>query len=91
MNMRNKPISPIPGYNVDHVNIDAGMRELNACGYDDDVECIENIRMVIHHSLQLWARGEEAMSQKKATDQDFYGVDFTSWTRIIAAATAAGG
>lgn len=72
-----------PGYNVDKLDIVAGLRELEACGYDD-----EHTRMVIQYALQRHARGEEAAAQRGAIDKNFHGVNLTSWNRILAAAMA---
>lgn len=76
----------IPGHNVDRIDVGAGLAELAKIGYDDD----QRTQMVIELSLQLWARGEEAAAQKKAIDTSWYGIDLTSWTRVLAAARAGG-
>lgn len=73
-----------PGYNVDKLDIAAGLRELVLCGYTD-----EHTRMVIQYALQRHARGEEEAARKGAIDKNFHGVNFTSWNRILAAAMAA--
>lgn len=73
----------IPGHNVDVLDIDAGLLELEACGYREF-----HTRMVIEHALVCWARGEEASAQRGAIDQSFHGIDLTSWTRVLAAARA---
>lgn len=75
----------VPGVTVDRIDVGAGMRELARCGYGDDWRT----GMVVEHSLQLWARGEEASAEKKAIDRSFHGIDLTSWTRVLAAAMAA--
>ena len=61
----------IAGVNVD---IDAGMRELSACGWPatDDGVNIET-RTVIDYALRRWARGEEAAAQRAAIDLSFHG------------------
>jgi hypothetical protein len=73
-----------PGYNVDRTDVGAGLLELGCCGYDDPQTI-----MVIEHALMRWARGEEAAAQRGAIDQTFYGIDLTSWLRVVAAARAA--
>lgn len=73
----------VPGYNVDRINYDAGLAELTKCGYT-----APRIRQVILYALQRWARGEEAAAERAAVDHTFYGVDFTSWRRVLAAAVA---
>lgn len=74
----------IPGHNVDRIDIAAGLRELRACGYTD-----ERTVMVIDYALARWARGEEEQAQRGAIDPNFYGINLTSWTRVLAAARAA--
>lgn len=76
----------IPGYNVDALNIDAGMRELVACGYP---ETEAQRHMVIRYALQRWSRGEEEAAQRGAIDQSFHGITLTCWLRVLAAAIAA--
>lgn len=71
-------------HNVDRLDIPSGMRELAACGYDDD----PHTRMVIEYALQRHARGEEEQARKGAIDQSFHGISFTCWTRVLAAAMA---
>ncbi len=73
----------IAGYNVDKVNIDAGMEELAECGYSEP-----HTRMVIQYALARWARGEEEQAERGAIDQAFYGISFTCWRRVLAAALA---
>ena len=73
----------IPGHNVDLVDIPAGLRELNACGYDE----LET-RMVIEYALARWGRGEEDAAQRGAIDRSFHGISFTCWLRVLAAARA---
>ena len=80
---RNKPIRAIPGYNVDRINVAAGLRELDACGYTDTKTV-----MVIEHALMRWARGEEEQAQKGAIDRSFCGINMTCWLRVLAAAMA---
>ena len=74
----------VPGYNVDKIDIAAGLRELKVCGYDEP-----HTLMVIEYALQRWARGEEEAAQKGAIDRDFHGINLTCWVRVLAAARAA--
>lgn len=71
----------IPGHNVDRLNIEAGLRELEACGYHE-----METREVITYAFQRWQRGEEVRAQCAATDKSFHGIDFTCWLRVLAAA-----
>ena len=71
------------GYNVDKLNIRAALLELGRCGYSEP-----NTKMVIEHALMRWSRGEECAAQRGAIDKKFYGIDLTSWTRVLAAAMA---
>lgn len=73
----------IPGYNVDKINIDAGLHELVLCGYDDP-----HTKMIIEYALIRWANGEEEAAQRGAIDKKFYGISLTCWYRILAAARA---
>jgi sugar phosphate isomerase/epimerase len=75
----------IPGHNLDRVDVAAGLKALKDCGYDD-----MHTVMVIEHALMRWARGEEDAAERGAVDRSFYGIDLTSWYRVIAAARAAG-
>lgn len=74
----------IPGFNVDKLDVQAGLRELQACGYNEP-----NTVMVIQYALQRWMRGEEEQAQRGAIDRTFYGINLTSWTRVLSAAMAA--
>lgn len=75
----------IPGVNVDKINVKAGLLELQQCGYPTE----ETERyMLIGHCLMLWARGEETTAQRAAIDPSFYGIDLTSWLRVLANARA---
>lgn len=76
----------ISGYNVDRIDVAAGLRELVACGYDDSMET----REVISYALQRWARGEEEAAQRGAIDKSFHGIDYICWLRVLAAARVAG-
>lgn len=74
----------IPGHNVDRIDINAGLRELAACGYHE-----AETRFVIEYALARWARGEEEAAQRGAIDKGFHGIDLTSWIRVLAASRAA--
>jgi len=76
----------IVGYNADPVDIEAGLRELVACGYDDTIETT----MIIQYALQRWARGEEEAAERGAIDRDFHGIAFACWRRVLAAAVSSG-
>lgn len=75
---------PTPGFNVDRIDVAAGLRELQKCGYDEP-----HTTMLIEHALMRWARGEEEAALKGAIDKSFHGIDLTSWLRVISAARAA--
>jgi len=79
----NRPSQRIPGYNVDRIDVAAGLRELKACGYIE----LETV-MVIKYALMRWARGEEEQAQRGAIDRAFHGINLTSWLRVLAAAMA---
>lgn len=79
----NRPSPRIPGYNVDRINVAAGLRELKECGYEEPKTV-----MVIEYALMRWARGEEAAAQKGAIDSSFHGINLTCWIRVLAAARA---
>jgi hypothetical protein len=79
----NRPVQRVPGYNVDRVDVAAGLKELKACGYDAP----ETI-MVIEYALMRWARGEEEAAQRGAIDRSFHGINLTCWLRVLAAAQA---
>lgn len=64
----NRPSQKIPGYNVDRINVAAGLRELKTCGYDEP-----KTTMVIEYALVRWARGEEKAAQRGAIDRSFHG------------------
>ena len=66
-----------PGYNVDRIDVEAGLRELTACGYHEP-----ETRLVIEYALMRWARGEEAQAERGAIDRDFHGIAFTCWRRL---------
>jgi hypothetical protein len=73
-----------PGVNLDHVDIDAGLREAAAAGFGDTTAL-----MVTTYALQRHQRGEEAGAER--TWLSYYPTDLTSWRRILAAAVASGG
>lgn len=75
----------IPGHNVDHVDVEAGLLELEACGYHE-----ETTHHVIGYALRRWARGEEEAAQRAAIDKSFHGIALTCWIRVLAAARAGG-
>ncbi|WP_156350236.1 hypothetical protein [Achromobacter sp. 2789STDY5608633] len=74
----------VPGKNVDILDVQAGLRELEAAGYTDPFT-VE----VIRYALRRWSRGEEEQAQRGAIDRSFHGIDLTSWMRVLAAARAA--
>jgi hypothetical protein len=74
----------IPGYNVDLIDVKAGLRELKAIWPGAPAESIA----VIEYALTRWARGEEQAAERGAIDQAFHGIDFGSWRRVLAAARA---
>lgn len=84
--MSRPPCPRVPGYNVDKIDVAAGLRELRACGYDEP-----HTTMVIEYALTRWARGEEAAAQKGAIDRSFHGINLTCWLRVLAAAMAKAG
>lgn len=69
----------VPGYNVDKINIQAGMQEAFNIGYDTETE-----QMVVEYALMRWARGEEeaAMNNMRLDAK----IGLTSIYRIVAAA-----
>lgn len=73
----------IPGHNVDRLDIQSGLDELRACGYDDS-----NTTFVVEYALLRWAHGEEDRAQRSALDLHFHGINLTSWYRVLAAAKA---
>lgn len=78
----------VAGYNVDPIDVTAGLDMLTRCGYGDDEYWMTE--MVIQYSLALWARGDEEEAERKAIDKDFHGIDFTSWRMVLAHAIAEG-
>lgn len=85
MSTSNRPVRRVPGYNVDRIDVAAGLRELQECGYDEP-----HTAMVIEYALQRWARGEEEAVQKGAIDKSFHGISLTCWLRVLAAARVGG-
>ena len=83
--MNNRPARRVPGFNVDRIDIAAGLHELSACDYHDP-----KTRMVIEHALMRWARGEEEAALKGAIDRSFHGINLTCWLRVLSAAMAGG-
>ena len=79
----NRPSTRVPDYNVDRINVAAGLRELKVCGYTE-----AKTVMVIEHALMRWARGEEKQAQIGAIDRSFHGINLTCWLRVLAAAMA---
>jgi hypothetical protein len=75
----------VPGWNVDPVDVNAGLALLKKFGYDEP-----HTTMVIEYALQRWGRGEEAAAEKGAIDKSFHGIDYTTWRAVLAAAVAAG-
>lgn len=72
----------VPGYNVDALDIEAGMRRAAALGWDDAMS-----QMAVHYALQRWARGEEQGAINTARVDG--GVPYESFLMIVAAARAA--
>lgn len=79
----NRPTPRVAGYNVDRIDVAAGLQELKACGYDEPKTI-----MVIEYALARWARGEEEQAQRGAIDHTFHGISLTCWLRVLAAARA---
>lgn len=77
-------VGKVRGLNTDKLDVDAGMRELSECGYDE-----ERTKMVVRYALMRWARGEEHEAERGAIDTQFHGISFTCWRRVLAAAMAA--
>jgi len=73
----------VPGYNVDVVDIAAGLREAQAAGYDTELAL-----QVAWYALWRHQRGEEDGAQRTWLSE--YPRDLASWYRILAAATAQG-
>jgi len=74
----------LSGKALDRIDFAAGLAELKLCGYEAD-----ETEQVILYALQRWARGEEEAAERGAIDRSFYGIDLTSWRRVLAAGCAA--
>lgn len=72
----------VPGYNVDKVDIAAGIDLAVSFGYNSAEH-----RAVVEYALMRHRRGEEEGAQKSALNG---GISLTSWYAILAAALAAG-
>ncbi len=75
-----------PGHNVDRIDVAAGLRELELCGYKKSEG--PNTHFVIEYALTRWSKGEEEAAQRGAIDRSFHGIDLTSWIRVLAASRA---
>jgi len=71
----------VPGYNVDKVDVAAGLNRAGPLGYDSP----EHL-MVIEYALMRHRRGEEDGAERSALSG---GIDLTSWRVILAEAVAA--
>ena len=72
----------VTGVNVDPVDRAAGLGRAAALGYGDS-----RSQMVIGYALYRHARGEEDGAESTILS---YGIDFTSWKVILAAAVVEG-
>lgn len=70
----------VPGYNLDRIDVAAGMAQARAFGYDDPES-----QMVVEYALIRHARGEEDGAERTALSG---GIDFTTWRVCLAAARA---
>ena len=73
-----------PGYNVDPVDIAAGLAMMKQLGYDSPEHHME-----VEYNLNRHARGEEHKAME-AMGRSLSGVSLTSWYVILAAAVASG-
>ena len=73
------------GYNVNKIDIEAGLRELERCGYDDPYTTSR-----IHHALVRCSKGDELEAYSAAIDISLNGIDLASWYRVLSAAIDAG-
>lgn len=80
-----RPSLRIPGHDLDHVDVRAGLAMLLQTGYNE-----ARTVMVVEHALARWARGEEDAAERGAIDTSFHGIDLTSWRMVLAAARAGG-
>ena len=71
----------VPSYNVDRINVKAGLDAALNLGYDT----LRNA-MVIEYSLMRHGRGEEDGAERSALSG---GIDLTSWRVILAHAITA--
>lgn len=78
----------VPGFNLDHISIEAGLAELKDCGYNYSFDACTF--EVIKYALARWQRGEERAAERMAIDETFHGVTYTVWRRCLAAARAHG-
>lgn len=69
-----------PGYNVDPVDLGAGLRMARMMGYTSPEH-----QMVVEYALSRHSRGEEDGAQRSALSG---GIDLTTWYAILAAARA---
>jgi len=70
----------VPGYNVDKVDVAAGVARAVQLGYGSPEH-----QMVAEYALMRHARGEEDGAERSALSG---GIDFTSWRVILAEAVA---
>lgn len=82
-----------PGVNVDRIDIAAGLRSLEQCGWSPTED--PRTFILIEFCLMRWQRGEEAQAQAQAIGQHepdaelrAATIDLTSWLRVISAAQA---
>lgn len=68
----------VPGYNIDWIDVSAGLVQAAKFGYDDPQS-----RMVIEYALMRHQRGEEDGARRTALSG---GVDLTTWYAILAGA-----
>lgn len=72
------PAQRVPGYNVDRVNVAAGLAQAVLFGYTGPES-----RMLVEYALMRHAKGEEDGAQKTALGG---GISLTAWYAILAAA-----
>lgn len=72
----------IPGYNIDRVDVSAGLRMAAQLGYTDN-----KAQMVIEYALVRHRRGEEGGAER--TWVSYFPHDLTSWKTILAKAITA--
>src|SRR5689334_1748496 len=83
--MRARTFDGLPlqaGYNVDPVDVAAGLAQAARFGCDDGES-----QMVVEYALMRHARGEEDGAERTALSG---GIDFTTWRACLAAAVAEG-